>query len=137
MRNLGPQGTVDRRGRRCRRRRELAMNSTAGTHGFVERRVVGKGPRRPEESAHDEVDGDGAAHTADGGDERRERLRGRVERAAGETRFGDFLGGDAKEEDHEHVVDQIVDRERVAEEGGARPEANRVGPVPTTLSYES
>ena len=94
----------------------------------VRRRVVCKGAGGPEEMRHEQIDEDRTADAANGRDEWRERLGGRVERTAGQARLGHFLGSDAEEEDHKAIVDQIVDGERVAEEVGTGPQPDGVRP---------
>jgi hypothetical protein len=63
-----------------------------------------------------------ADHAADRRNQRIDRLCGRVQLAAGKARLGDLCGGDAEEEHHEDVVDQVVQIEHVAEQ---RPIAER------------
>ena len=60
--------------------------------------------------------------TAQGSHQRVYGLPHGVQRAAGQHRLGDLLGGYTEEEHHENLVDQEVDRHRFAEDLGVLAE---------------
>ena len=67
---------------------------------------------RSEKRRDAEIDHDGSGHAAGGGDERRRGLLPAQTAVLENHRFPDFLRGDGEEQRHQHVVHQVLQRQR-------------------------